>query len=91
MTTAVSLKATLYFATAIFLLQQLDHLPHGELNALVIFGCSGIFAALAGIAAAVRMAVKVDKWSTFNIVSHALNMGCLGMFLSMIAVWYVEN
>lgn len=91
MTTAVSLKATLYFATAIFLLQQLDHLPHGELNALVIFGCSGIFAALAGIAAAVRMAVKVDKWSTFNIVSHALNMGCLGMFLSMIAVWYVEK
>lgn len=91
MTTAVLLKATLYLSTAAFLMRQLEDLPNGEMNALVIFGCSGVFAAIAGIAAAIRMAVKVDKWSTFNIISHALNMGCLGMFLSMLAVWYVEK
>jgi hypothetical protein len=91
MTTAVLLKATLYLSTATFLMRQLEELPNGEMNALVIFSCSGVFAAIAGIAAAIRMAVKVDKWSTFNIISHALNMGCLGMFLSMLAVWYVEK
>lgn len=85
------MKSMLYFSTAIFLVQKLEGLPNGEMNALVIFGCSGVFAAIAGIAAAVRMAVKADKWSWFNILSHALNMGCLGMFLSMLAVWYVEK
>lgn len=91
MTTAVIMKSMVYFSTAVFLMQKLEELPNGEMNALVIFGCSGVFAAIAGIAAAVRMSVKADKWSWFNILSHALNMGCLGMFLSMLAVWYVEK
>lgn len=91
MLTAIVMKTTLYLSTAVFIWQQLDELPNGEMNALVIFGCSGVFAAVAGVAAAVRMSVKVDKWSVYNIISHALNMGCLGMFLSMLAVWYVEK
>jgi len=91
MTTAVIMKSMVYFSTAVFLMQKLEELPNGEMNALVIFGCSGVFAAIAGIAAAVRMSVKADKWSWFNILSHALNMGCLGMCLSMLAVWYIEK
>lgn len=91
MTTAITMKCMLYCATAVFLVQKLEDLPNGEINALFIFGCSGALAAFAGIAAAVRMAVKADKWSWSNVLSHALNMGCLGMFLSMLAVWYVQK